>query len=284
MWRYAATAAATAAAAWALRLMLRQQLPACAVCCCCVQRSSPCGCCTRPAYLAEVERRRLAAVVVVAVHVQHLGGVAGVSRAPSWRRTAVQQMQPAHTFMPATDSRPLMMHSFRPVPSTMASYSWSMLARARQGKCWSSCNGGSCWPDREQAAAACSDCNAKGLCECRGGCVKPAVMLRCWALKGRTCSVASVAGSAGCCNHFRISPWRPCAPECIHKRCRSTSHCCMLTCCGAQLQVPPRCWPGPWACGLSRPPRSAAAPHLRLRTAATPPRQRPPAAPAAAAV
>jgi hypothetical protein len=37
----------------------------------------------------------------------------------------------ARAFFPATDSRPEMMHSVRPVPSTMASYVSSMAARGR---------------------------------------------------------------------------------------------------------------------------------------------------------
>lgn len=41
---------------------------------------------------------------------------------------ASQRLAPTPTLRPSTDSRPEMMHSFRPVPSTMASYSSSMAA------------------------------------------------------------------------------------------------------------------------------------------------------------
>jgi len=41
------------------------------------------------------------------------------------------------TFMPLTDRRPEMMHSFRPVPRTMASYSSSMVrAQERESGCF----------------------------------------------------------------------------------------------------------------------------------------------------
>ena len=75
------------------------------------------------AHLVQVERGRLSAVVVVPVDVQHLQGGAGGAGVSAGGRAPIggaAQASPL-TFSPSTDSRPLMMHSFRPVPSTMAS-------------------------------------------------------------------------------------------------------------------------------------------------------------------
>ena len=70
------------------------------------------------ARLIEVEGRGCPAIVVVAVDVQYLGGAVSVG---SNVIIAGESTQQHHTFKPSTDSSPLMIHSFSPVPSTMAS-------------------------------------------------------------------------------------------------------------------------------------------------------------------
>jgi hypothetical protein len=86
-----------------------------------------------PTHLSEVERRGLASVVVVPVHVKHLqsrqNGVVSC-RLTFLPLASTVEEQCGLTFLPATDSRPDKIHSFRPVPSTIASYCWSM-ARVR---------------------------------------------------------------------------------------------------------------------------------------------------------
>ena len=51
------------------------------------------------------------------------------SRARGRSDGAERGSQRRRTFLPATDSRPLMRHSLRPVPRMMASYSWSIAPR-----------------------------------------------------------------------------------------------------------------------------------------------------------
>lgn len=98
----------------------------------------PMGNCPPAPHLVQAERRGFATIIVVAIHVQHLRrqrerGQAHGLACKGERTLAITTSGAGPTFRPDTDSRPLIIHSLRPVPSTIASYSSSMSV------CWPAC-------------------------------------------------------------------------------------------------------------------------------------------------
>eukprot|EP00968_Pinguiococcus_pyrenoidosus_P002511 scaffold143_cov260-Pinguiococcus_pyrenoidosus.AAC.4 len=72
---------------------------------------------------AQRQRRAVASVVAIAIHMQHLSGRSPQMPLEYWDMRRKLQRSTGPTFMPRRLRRPLMMQSVRPVPTMIASYS-----------------------------------------------------------------------------------------------------------------------------------------------------------------